>query len=74
MTASSYHTGGVNVALCDASVTFASETISVANLDKTTKDEPWNWAGEAHHYKGPAIYGVWASLGTRNGGESVPGL
>jgi len=74
MTASSNHTGGVNVALCDASVTFASETVSVANLDKTTKDAPWSFPGEAHHYKGPTPYGVWASLGTRNGGESVPGL
>jgi len=71
MTASSNHTGGVNVAIADGSVTFVSETISVSNLDKTTKDAPWNFAGEAHHYKGPAIYGVWASMGTRNGGESV---
>jgi len=72
MTASSNHTGGVNVAMGDASVTFVSETISVKNLDKTPADPPWNFysaTGEVHHYKGPAIWGIWSELGTRNGGE-----
>jgi len=71
ITASSYHTGGVNVARVDGSVTFVSETINTANLDKTPKDAPWSFAGEAHHWKGPSIWGVWGALGTRNGGESV---
>jgi hypothetical protein len=73
MSASSNHTGGVNVALCDASVQFVSETVSVMNLDKTPADDPWNFkpaTGEVHWYKGPAIWGPWSAMGTRNGGES----
>ncbi|MCL2347144.1 MAG: DUF1559 domain-containing protein, partial [Planctomycetaceae bacterium] len=61
MTASSYHTGGVNAALADASIQFVSETISATNLDQTVSS----------NYSGHAIYGVWAQLATRNGGESV---
>jgi prepilin-type processing-associated H-X9-DG protein len=74
MSASSYHPGGVNVAKADASVVFVSETISTTNLDKLfTEVTGWNPpAGmDQHHYKGPAIWGVWAQLGTRNGGESA---
>ncbi len=74
ISASSYHTGGVNVARVDGSVTFVSDTIAVTNLDKLFT-EVTGWQPPAgkdqHHYKGPAIWGVWASLGTRNGGESV---
>ena len=61
MTASSQHTGGVNAALADASVRFVSETISVRNLDQTVTVS----------YGGPAIYGIWAELATRNGSEST---
>ena len=61
MSASSYHPGGVNAALADASVRFFSETLSVKNLTQTVD----------RHYGGPAIYGVWAELATRNGGEST---
>jgi prepilin-type N-terminal cleavage/methylation domain-containing protein/prepilin-type processing-associated H-X9-DG protein len=71
VTASSYHPGGVNVAMADASVSFVSDNIQTKNLDKTTKDSPWNFPGDAHHYKGAAIWGVWSELGTRNGGENA---
>ena len=74
VSASSYHTGGVNVARADASVIFVSETISTKNLDKLFT-EVTGWVPgpglDQHHYKGPAIWGVWAELGTRNGGESA---
>ena len=74
ISASSYHTGGVNVARVDASVVFVSETIATTNLDKLFT-EVTGWVPPAgsdqHHYKGPAIWGVWAQLGTRNGGESA---
>jgi len=74
ISASSYHTGGVNVAVADGSVTFVSDTIATTNLDKLFT-EVTGWVPPAgsdqHHYKGPAIWGVWAALGTRNGGESV---
>jgi len=61
MTANSHHTGGVNAALADASVRFVSETIASRNLDQTVSQS----------YGGPAIYGVWAELASRNGGEST---
>jgi prepilin-type processing-associated H-X9-DG protein len=73
VSASSYHTGGVNVAMVDGAVTFVSETIQVKNLDKTPADAPWSFtpAASAHQYQGPAIWGVWSELGTRNGGENA---
>ncbi len=71
ISASSNHTGGVNVARVDGSVIFVSDTISTANLDKTPADSPWNFTGEAHHWKGESIWGIWGALGTRNGGESA---
>lgn len=71
ISASSNHTGGVNVAIADGSVRFISETISTKNLHLTPTDPPFNFGGEAHHYKGPSIWGVWGELGTRNGGESA---
>jgi hypothetical protein len=57
--------------MADASVTFVSETIQTENLDKTTTDPPWSFSGDAHHYKGAAIWGIWSQLGTRNGGENA---
>jgi len=56
---SSFHTGGVNVALMDGSATFVSETIDTNNLearlDTSVPGSP---------------YGVWGALGTPSGGES----
>jgi len=71
--ASSYHPGGCNVALADAGTRFVSETISVKNLDQVPKspdgtDLPNNWYW---WYRGPAIYGVWSELGSRQGKESA---
>jgi len=73
VSASSYHTGGVNVARVDGSVTFVSDSISTTNLDRLPSDFGWQLGPgvDEHHYKGPAIWGVWAQLGTRNGGEAA---
>ena len=77
ITASSYHSGGVCVARADGAVSFVSETISTTNLDKLfTEVTGWvpptgDQLGNQHHYKGPAIWGVWSELGTRDGGESA---
>jgi len=57
--ASSYHPGGVNVLMGDASVRFISETISTGTLTS------------AEVTTGVSPYGVWGALGSRNGGESV---
>ncbi|MFH5802865.1 DUF1559 domain-containing protein [Alienimonas sp. DA493] len=57
--AGSYHTGGVQVALCDGSVQFISDTIDTGDLTATNPTF------------GPSPYGTWGALGTRNGGEVV---
>jgi prepilin-type N-terminal cleavage/methylation domain-containing protein len=70
VSASSFHSGGVNVGLGDGSIRFISETIQTENLDKHGKEINTGIANP-QNYTGPAFYGIWASLGTINGGESV---
>ena len=68
--ASSEHTGGVNTLIGDGAVVFISDTIATANLDKTPADFGAD-QNNPQWYTGPSIYGVWGSLGTISGGESV---
>ncbi|GAA4423384.1 DUF1559 domain-containing protein [Bremerella cremea] len=56
----SYHPGGVNGLLCDASVRFLPETIDTGDL---TQPEVAS---------GASPYGIWGALGSINGGESRP--
>ena len=56
--ASSYHTGGVNVALFDGSVSFVSDTV-----DAGISSSPQNLVGISP-------YGVWGAYGSIAGGES----
>ncbi len=58
----SYHPGGVVVAMADASCRFISETINTGNLT------------HAEVYTGESPYGVWGALGSKSGGESVSGF
>jgi len=72
-TASSYHTGGCNMVLADASTHFISDTIDSGRLDQVPKNPDgsdyannwWWW------HRGPSIYGIWGSLGSRQGKESA---
>jgi len=64
ITASSFHTGGVNVALMDGSVTFVSETVESGNPNHGCGQEEIRDAG----IRSP--FGVWGALGSMNGGES----
>jgi len=64
-TASSYHTGGANVALVDASVTFVSDTVNVTNYDQRVRTNNTDGSKQQE----PAQYGVWGAMGTRSGGE-----
>ena len=60
ISASSYHTGGVNAALGDGSVCFISETIFCG----LTSTPPV-------FYNKPTPYGVWGALGSIGGGETA---
>ena len=62
--ASSNHTGGVNIALMDGSVTFASDTVNCVTPG-LTGDRP------AQRTAGISDFGIWGGMGTPNGGESV---
>jgi hypothetical protein len=58
--ASSYHPGGVNVLLSDASVRFISNTIDTGTL--TTQPPTAQTGGSP--------YGIWGQMGSKQGGEA----
>lgn len=64
--AASYHPGGVNVLMADASVHFVSETINTGNLSAV---QPGG-GGTSKQAKSP--YGVWGALGTMAMKEVAP--
>lgn len=68
-TASSYHTGGVTTAMCDASVRFVSDSIDTGNLSASIPANPAN----TRQYSGPSLWGIWGSLGSMSGGETTAG-
>ena len=61
---SSYHTGGGNITMADASVQFISQSIDTGNA-AAVQQTP----GFQEIYGGPSAYGVWGSLGSTGGGE-----
>ena len=82
--ASSYHTGGINVCLCDGSVQFISETINsitagLAAADYETSMGFWNdlpiGSGSTRaapaNLSGPSRFGVWGAIASRQGSESL---
>ena len=72
ISASSYHPGGVNVAMADGSVTFISDTIDAGDPTKFSGEGmPGFTVGSPQRYTGPSTYGVWGALGTRAGGEAA---
>jgi len=68
VSASSNHSGGVNVVMCDGSVRFVSETVDCG--DVSNKLGHPNNGGEGHHWVGPSTHGVWGALATPQHGET----
>jgi hypothetical protein len=72
VSASSFHSGGVNSVLADGAVKFFSETIDTTGLNGYAGTTPA--VADANKWvqnSGKSWHGVWGALGSRNGGESV---
>ena len=64
----SYHTGGVNVALGDGAVRFVSDSVNTGDLNHVRTDSI-SWA--VKNTSGASPYGVWGAVGSIAGRESV---
>ncbi|MDR2347001.1 MAG: DUF1559 domain-containing protein [Planctomycetaceae bacterium] len=64
----SYHPGGVNVAKADGSITFISDTIYCG--DKLAGGTFYD-AGMTKIVSGISEFGIWGSLGSKDGGEII---
>jgi hypothetical protein len=73
ISASSNHPGGVNISLLDASTRFINDSINTTNLSRAvTAQTPDAPPAFPYDSTGTFSYGVWAELGSINGGESTP--
>jgi len=63
ITASSFHSGGVNVSMVDGSVRFITDSVSAGNTTRVVA--PLRDSSRA------SPYGVWGALGSARGGEST---
>ena len=68
-TASSNHSGGVNVCMGDGSVRFVSDTVDCGNQNEDGYNVVRNQS-RPQDYGGPSIYGVWGAMGSSAGGET----
>ncbi|MDO5553285.1 MAG: DUF1559 domain-containing protein [Planctomycetia bacterium] len=59
LSATSYHSGGVNTLFADGSVRFVSETIDCGDLTKISVSV------------GASPYGIWGAVGSPQGGETI---
>jgi len=73
VSASSNHTGGVNVSFLDGSVRFVSDSIETKKLNRSVSTQSPRNNPPSYPYDdaGRFSYGVWAELGAVNSTESV---
>ncbi len=70
VTASSYHPGGVNVAMVDGSVRFVSETVDAGDPTLNERDVAMD-PSRPQDYQGPSLRGIWGAMATSSGNETV---
>lgn len=63
-TASSRHTGGVQVLMCDGTVKFVNDGIHIGDLKATEPDKSTKTFGGSS-------FGIWGALGTMAAGETI---
>jgi len=69
-------TVAIIVAILDGSVRFISETIDAGDPTRTATSPPPGFPplvdpARPQDYAGPSLYGIWGSLGSMAGGETV---
>ena len=69
ISASSNHSGGVNVVMCDGSVRFVSETVDCGNITEIMGGAA-NAEGQDNKWTGKSWHGVWGAMATPNKGET----
>jgi prepilin-type processing-associated H-X9-DG protein len=69
-TASSYHPGGVNASMADASVRFFSNSIDPGPVLTDLSTLSGVTSGLPEKYTGTSFWGVWGALGSTGGGEN----